>query len=41
MNEELEVRLSHYLRALQKLKQQIKEYSNKKSMFKKFSLLKL
>lgn len=41
MDKDLELRLSYFLKELTKLKQQIQEYSNKQSMIKQFSLLKL
>lgn len=41
MNTELEQRLSFFLKNLEILKQQIREYSKKDSMIKRFSSMKL
>ena len=39
--EELDLQLLLHIEKIQKLKQQIKEYTNKKYMIQKFKLLKL
>lgn len=41
MNKKLEARLATFLQNIKKLKQQIKEYADKKIIFSKFSSLKI